>query len=123
MLDIKAPIPAMMYFWLFGLFAVCVPMFNIYVIRQIKQSDLKKKWLKYISVIFLNVPAITYAAVSGLSFNLLSFQLLFGISFNYSGYLNSAWTFGLPLGGLYWFWKLRQLKNEAIEVDIIGNPE
>jgi hypothetical protein len=34
------------------------------------------------------------------------------------GFLNSYWTFGIPLGGLYWFWKLRQYKNEVIETEI-----
>lgn len=117
-LDIKQPIPSMAIFWLFGLLAICIPIFNIYVIRQIKRSDLKKKWLKYIAVIFLNVPAITYAVVNGLSFNLLSFQILLGVSFGYMGYLNSYWTFGIPLGGLYWFWKLRKQKNEVTEPEI-----
>lgn len=117
-LDVKAPIPSMTLFWLFGLLAVCVPIFNIYIIRKIKRSNLKKKWLKYIAVIFLNVPAITYAAVNGFSFNLLSFQILFGVSFGYMGFLNSYWTFGLPLGGLYWFWKLRQQKNIVTETEI-----
>ena len=120
-LDVKQPIPSMTIFWLFGLLAICILFFNIYVIRQIKRSDLKKKWLKYIAVIFLNVPAITYAAVNGLSFNLLNFQILLGISFGYMGFLNSYWTFGLPLGGLYWFWKLRQQKNEVTESEIATN--
>ena len=117
-LDVKAPIPTMTYFWLFGLLAICIPIFNIYVIRQIKRSDLKKKWLKYITVIFLNTPAITYAAVNGLSFKLINFQILLGVSFGYTGFLNSYWTFGIPLGGLYWFWKLRQQKNEVIETEL-----
>jgi len=117
-LDVKAPIPTMTYFWLFGLLAICIPIFNIYVIRQIRKSDLKKKWLKYIAVIFLNVPALTYAAVNGFSFSLLSFQILLGVSFGYMGFLNSYWTFGIPLGGLYWFWKLRQSKNEQIETEL-----
>jgi len=111
-LDVKEPIPSMTVFWLFGLIALCVPVFNIYVIRKIKKSDLKKKWLKYIAVIFLNVPALTYAAVKGFSFSLLNFQILLGISFSYMGYLNAAWTFGLPLGGMFWFWKLRQKRNK-----------
>ncbi|WP_051189749.1 hypothetical protein [Daejeonella oryzae] len=114
-LDVKGPIPSMTIFWLFGLIAICIPIFNIYVIRQIKHSDLNKKWIKYIAIIFLNVPAITYAAVNGLSFNLLNFQILFGFSFGYMGYLNSYWTFGIPLGGLYWFWKLKQRKDEVLE--------
>ncbi len=114
-LDVKEPIPSMTTFWLFGLLAMCVPVFNIYVIRQIKRSDLNKKWLKYIAVIFLNVPAITYAAVNGLSYSLLSFQIILGVSFSYMGYLSSAWTFGIPLGGLYWFWKLRQPKDKEVD--------
>ena len=117
-LDVKAPIPTMTYFWLFGLLAICIPIFNIYVIRQIKRSGLNKKWLKYIAVIFLNVPSITYAAVNGLSFKLLSFQILLGISFGYMGFLNSFWTFGIPLGGLYWFWKLKQRKAHILEGEI-----
>lgn len=64
----------------------------------------------------LNVPAITYSAIYGLSVDLLSFQILFGISFSYSGYLSSLWTFGIPFGGLYWFWKLRKKKeSETLE--------
>jgi hypothetical protein len=114
-LDVKKPIPSMSFFWLFGLFAICIPIFNIYVIKQIKQSNLKKKWLKYIAIAALNVPAITYKAVYGLSFNLISFQILFGVSFGYMGFLNSYWTFGIPLGGLFWYWKLRQHKKEIID--------
>lgn len=117
-LNVKAPIPGMTFFWLFGLLALCIPVFNIYVITQIKRSNLKRKWLKYIAVIFLNTPAITYAAVNGLSFKLINFQILLGVSFGYMGYLNSFWTFGIPLGGLYWFWKLRQQKNKVTEPEI-----
>lgn len=117
-LDIKEPIPNMTIFWLFGILAICVPIFNIWIIRKIKKSDLKKKWLKYIAVIFLNVPALTYSAVNGLSFNLLSFQILFGISFSYMGYLSSAWTFGIPLGGIYWFGKLNKRKVDTEEGEI-----
>lgn len=110
-LDVKRPIPPMTIYWLYGLLALCVPVFNIYVIRQIKRSDLKKKWLKYLGVIFLNVPAFTYAPVEGFSFHLLNFQFMLGISFSYMGYLNSAWTFGLPLGGIYSLWKVKQRSN------------
>ncbi|WP_205703450.1 hypothetical protein [Hymenobacter radiodurans] len=117
-LDVKKPVPSMIYFWLFGLVALCVPIFNIYVIRQIKKSDLRKKKLKYIAVFVFNVPALTYAAVSGFSFNILSFQILLGLSFSYMGYLGSVWTFGIPLGGLYWFWKIRQRKIEVAETEV-----
>lgn len=120
-LDLKEKIPNMIWFWLFGILAICVPIFNIWIIRKIKKSNLKKKWLKYIAVIFLNVPAITYSAVYGLSFSLLSFQILFGISFSYMGYLSSAWTFGIPLGGLYWLWKLsKKTEDDTTENEIIA---
>lgn len=119
-LDLKEKIPNMIWFWLFGVLAICIPIFNIWIIRKIKKSNLKKKWLKYIAVIFLNVPAITYSAVYGLSFSLLSFQILFGISFSYMGYLSSAWTFGIPLGGLYWLWKLnKKTEDKTTENEII----
>lgn len=120
-LDIKAPIPTLTFFWLFGLLAICVPIFNIYVIRQIKRSNLKKKWLKYIAVIFLNTPALTYSAVNGLSFNLINLQIMFGISFGFMGYLDSFWTFGIPMGGIYWFWKLRKQKKDEINIEIQAN--
>lgn len=114
-LDIKKPIPSMTLFWIFGIFALCIPIFNIYMIVMIKRSELKKKWRKYMGVIVLNVPSISYAAVGGLSFKLLSFQILLGISFSYMGFLTTAWTFGLPLGGIYWFWKLKMKKtNDSI---------
>ncbi|HEY1056388.1 MAG TPA: hypothetical protein VGE24_14675, partial [Emticicia sp.] len=66
---------------------------------------------------------ITYAATSGLSFKLLNFQILFGISFAFMGYLNSYWTFGIPIGGLYWFFKLKQRKIEEVYISPIEPNE
>lgn len=111
-LEIKRPIPDMTWYWQFGLLALCVLAFNIYVIRQIRKSDLNRKWLKYLAVACLNLPTITYSAINGLSFKILSLQILCGISFSSSGYLNSYWAFGLPLGGLYWLWRLKRSRNE-----------
>ncbi len=115
-LDMKEPIPSLGVFWLFGLIAICVPVFNIYVIRLIKKSELDKKWLKYIAVIVLNVPTFSYMATSGFSFNLLSFQLLLGMGFGFLGYLGTYLSFGLPIGGLYFFWKLRVKASPEPEV-------
>ncbi len=112
-LDVKAEKPNMLLFWLFGILPLAVLLFNIYVIRQIRKSNLTRKWLKYLAVIVLNVPAISYAAVDGLSYKLLNFQILFGVGFSFMGYLGSVWTFGIPLGGIYWLWKLHQQKNLA----------
>lgn len=112
-LDIKEPIPNMLPFWLFGLFAICIPIFNIYVIRKVYKSSLRKKWLKYLAIIIFNTPSITYNALSGLSFKLIQFQLLLGIGFKHMGYLNSIWSIGIPLGGIYWLWKLKQKEKST----------
>lgn len=119
-LNVKEKIPNMLPFWLFGILAICIPIFNIYVINQIRKSNLKRKWLKYLAIFFFNVPAITYSAIGGLGFKLLNFQILLGISFGYMGYLNSMWTFGIPLGGIYWLWKIKN-KKEEIMVDEISD--
>lgn len=116
-LDIKEPIPNMTIFWLLGIVFICVPIFNIYVIRLIKKSDRKRKWLKYVAVAVFNVPAITYSAIGGLSYSLLTFQVLLGISFNYMGYTSASWTLGIPLGGLYWLWKLKGKKKNLDLID------
>lgn len=62
------------------------------------------------AVVLINVPAINYSPINGLSFYPLQFQVM-GISFGYIEILSASWTFGLPLSGLYWFWKLRSLKK------------
>lgn len=110
-LDVKEKKPNMTLFWLLVILPLGVLIFNIYIVIKIKKSSLSKKWLKYLAVICLNVPTISYAAVSGFSFELISFQILFGVSFNIMGYLGSVWAFGIPLGGLYGFWKLKNIKN------------
>ena len=119
--DIKESIPNMTIFWLFGIIAISIPIFNIYVIRKIKKSNLKRKWLKYIYVLIFNVPTVIFKAVGGLSLSLLSFQFLFGLSFNYYGFISAAWEFGIPIGGIYWLWKLNRkqndLTNEIIETE------
>ncbi|WP_185144266.1 hypothetical protein [Dysgonomonas alginatilytica] len=119
-LNIKEPIPSMLGFWFLGVLVICIPIFNIYVIIKIKRSSLKKKWIKYIAVILLNAPTIVYSAVNGFSLKLLTFQFLFGIGFNFSGYINCYWSFGIPLGGLFWLWRLyvrAKLKEEGIDLD------
>lgn len=113
--DTKYPKPKMLIFWLFGLLAIGVLVLNIMAIRKIKKSSLSKKWRKYLAVIFLNAPSISYAAVSGVSISLLNFQFLLGISFSYMGYIGAVWTIGIPLGGLYWLIKLHKIKNEESE--------
>lgn len=114
-LDVKEPIPAMLHFWLVGLIVIIVPIFNIYVIRLIRKSNRKRKWLKYIAVVVLNTPAITYTAMGLISYKLLNFQILLGFSMSFMGYMNTTWTLGIPLGGLYWLWRLKQKQYAPAE--------
>ncbi|WP_207496773.1 hypothetical protein [Aridibaculum aurantiacum] len=121
-LDVKESIPGMTMFWLFGIIALCVPAFNIYVIRRIKKSAYKKKWLKYLGVIALNVPTITYVSIGKISLELFSLQILCGIGFEYMGYINSAWYVGIPLGGLYFLWQLEKGKDKLVDPTPVDTP-
>ena len=33
------------------------------------------------------------------------------------GYLGSAWTFGIPLGGLYWLWQLNRKPEDDVPME------
>jgi hypothetical protein len=105
--EVKEPIPNMTFFWIFGIIAICIPIFNIYIVWRIKKSSLNRKWIKYIAVVLINIPTFTYTASGEGLVELFSIQFLFGIGFNYMGYLNAAWSIGIPIGGLYWLWKLK----------------
>jgi hypothetical protein len=105
--NIKDPVPDMTIFWLFGLLAISIPLFNIYTIVKIKRTKMKKKWWGYIVVIIFNFPTIIYAAIGGFSFYLYNFQVLLGMGFSLEGYLNSIWSFGIPLGSLFMLWWLK----------------
>ncbi|SDT49096.1 hypothetical protein SAMN05216490_3704 [Mucilaginibacter mallensis] len=107
LLDVKQKIPNMTTFWLFAIIPLLILALNIYVIVQIRRSNIKRKWLKYLAVILLNVPTIGYNAVGGIFFKLLSVQILFGLTFAYTGYLNSVWAFGVPLGSLFVLFMLK----------------
>ena len=106
-LNVKAKIPDMTLFWLFGILPLCILAFNIYMIVLVKRSNVKRKWLKYLAIILINVPTIGYNAVSGIFFKALSIQFLFGITFAYTGYLNSVWALGVPIGGLFVLFMLK----------------
>jgi hypothetical protein len=110
-------------FWLFGLLAIGIALFNVFAIVRIKNSNLNNKWLKYIAVILLNVPSIIYDSANGFDFKLFHFQIILGF-----GYSNAVWQIGVPLGGIYWFLKLKFHKKEDQEqqfdeVGLIDEPK
>lgn len=112
-LNVLRPIPTMTIFWLLGIIALCVPVFNIYMIIRVKNSNLKKKWLKYLAIILLNVPTIGFQPATGFLFKLFSLQILLGIGIPNLDLFNPTLYVGIPLGGLYIFWKLRSEKNKS----------
>jgi len=115
--NVKEPVPNMLYYWLFGLLVAGVLAFNIYVIVLVKRSKIKKKWLKYLAIIFLNLPTLGYKAVGGFYFA-ASIQVMLGISFYYSGYANCLAAFGIPLGSLVVFYKLKKRLYKTSDDDL-----
>ena len=109
-LDVKQPIPNTSLLYVIGLISLIIPIFNIYVINKIRKSNLSKKWLKYIAVVIFNFPTFIYNVVTGLGFKIFQFTFL-GLGFQATGYLNSVVTIGIPIAGIYWFWKLKDLKK------------
>lgn len=116
-LDFKAPVPSMVLFWVLLPLVLCVPVFIFYVIVQIGRSNLKQKWLKYLAVLFLNLPTIAYTPVAGFAVKPFMFKILLGFSFSYQGYLDTGLEIGLPLGALYWYWRLKRRKNDAVPIE------
>ena len=116
----KDAIPSMILFWIFGLLPLLVLIFNIYTIRKVVKSDVKRKWLKILGIFILNVPSFTYSIVNGFMVDLLSFQILLGVSFGIMGYISTFWTFGLPIGSFIANYKISQSnkKNELKELEI-----
>lgn len=113
----KDEIPSMFIFWLFGVLPISVVGFNIYTIRKLSKTKLKRKWLKIVGIIFLNVPALTYSVVNGFLFELMHFQIFLGMSFSALGYANTYWTFGIPLGSFIVHYKMKTQQVETEEVD------
>jgi len=105
------PKPKMLLFWLLVIIGLLVPVFNIYVIIKVRKSSLKRKGLAYVLIFILNFPTFIYSPITGLSVNLLQLQILLGFGFRYMGYLNTVVSIGVPIGGLYYFFKLRKMKK------------
>lgn len=75
--------------------------------------------VKIVGIVFLNASAVTYSVVNGFKVDILSFQILLGMSFGLMGYVGTFWTFGLPIGSLIANFKVNQTnKNiDIIEID------
>lgn len=119
----KYEIPSMTLFWFYGLLPLLVVGFNIYTIRRVSKSRVKRKWLKIVGIVLLNVPAFTYSVVNGFNIEPLSFQILLGMSFGMMGYANTFWTFGFPIGSLIANYKINQSKKIVETNDTVNESE
>ncbi|MEG0983589.1 hypothetical protein [Algoriella sp.] len=104
------PLPSMIMFYIILLVGLLIPIFNIYVFNMIRKSQLKRKWLKYIVLIILNFPTIKYFPLEGFDFQFFNFQFL-GYGFSYYSIFSNV-VIALPIGAIYWFWKLKKLQKE-----------
>ena len=105
----SSPIPDTSDFWIFGIIAICIPIFNIYILRRVHRSDMANKWQSYLIIILFNVPAVGYALSHGMFYDFFAGQYFLGFGFVKMGY-GSRWIFGVPLGSLYILWKLKKGK-------------
>jgi|GEM_PF-5257785 len=109
LLNYKKEIPSYLYLYMAALIAIGVATLNIRAIIHIKKSNLKRKWLRILGVLVFNVPAITYTALGHISLN-VSFQILLGIGFSANGIDETFITFGIPLGSIIAFIKVKNDK-------------
>jgi hypothetical protein len=97
--------PGMFTFWLGLIPALVVWGILIYAIVQVKRSNIRRKWLKYLMILVLNYPVIVFSAL-GIQLNFSRFQII-GAGFTVFGFSGSVFEVGLPLGALYVLWKLK----------------
>jgi hypothetical protein len=107
-------IPDLTMFWLFGIMPLVVLIFNIFSIRRVIKSDITPKWVFILLCILLNIPSLRcFIDYPQLRLTAdLSFQMLFGISFNFMGYNNYAMSFGLPIGSFIIHFVLYRQKQQ-----------
>ena len=116
--------PSFVVYYILFVLGLLVVAFNIFVIVKIKKSTMKLKWLKYIAVIFLNFPMISYDLINGFDYKILHFQLL-GFSFDSVGTYFSSLGICIPIAAIYWLWKIQKLKKDEeynrFAEDLINN--
>lgn len=107
LLNYKEEIPSFILIYLAALIAIGVAALNIKAINRIRKSELKRKWLRIIGVLFFNVPAITLTALGSLNID-ISFQMLLGVSFSATGIDQTFITFGIPIGSIVTLIKVKK---------------
>lgn len=112
--NFKAPVPHAGKQYLFYLLSFGVVCFNVYALNRVYRSEIQRKWLRTITILFLNFPTLSYTTSSGLSFQLFHFLILGG-GFQYGGYNAASASVGLPIGACIVLWKLKNELYPLIE--------
>ena len=105
-------------FWILSSLGLLVIAFIIYTIVRVKKSDMKKKWVKYILAVVVNIPLFLVTS-SGVKLSLgLS---IMGVGFEYLG-PDSYTKIAFPLGSIIVLYLLRK-HNKKKETETVETTE
>lgn len=101
------PKPKTQRMWMIGIPILLIVLgFNIFVMYKVYKSDVRRKWLKFLMILLLNLPSIGYSAINGVFFKIIYINLL-GVSFSYSSYWSTYLVISFPIGAIIVYWKLK----------------
>lgn len=123
----------MSFYWILSSLALLVVAFIIYTIVRVKKSDMKKKWVKYILAVVVNIPLfmVTPVGVKPFLFLVTSSGVklslgvsIMGVGFEYLG-PDSYTKIAFPLGSIIVLYLLRKhnKKKETETVEATENSQ
>lgn len=106
-------------FWILSSLGLLVIAFIIFTIVKVKRSDMKKKWVKYLLALFLNLPFLVITTAGVQLFIGIGISFL-GVAFSYFG-PDSYTKIAFPLGSIIVLYLLKKhnKKKEAAEPVVI----
>ena len=110
--------------YLFLIIAVFIPVFIIYSIIQLFRTEISKKWLRFIFILFGICKFNLYWATSKITLALFSFQIL-GAGYYKPGILSPyIISISIPLGAIIFYGKRRKLFQYKLrEKELFNNNE
>jgi len=118
-------VPSYVPFILLSILFLVIPILNVFAITRIRTNYDKGRIWRYLTVLLLNIPTVTYFALGSVNVNLLADQMFLGFAFDFSGLSQASVSIGLPLGALYWifFSGRKQLLSRQAETENTGEVE
>jgi len=102
------PVPNLLVLWIVGALFLSIPALNLWAMVRIRSNVAKGRIWRYVTVLVFNLPSITYFATGGIHVDPWTNQMMLGFSFNLSGLSQASASIGLPLGALFWVFKMRR---------------